>query len=230
MTFARLTDEQEAIRDAVREFAQKEIAPHADQWDEEHSFPREIFRPMAEMGLAGLLAPEEYGGSQLPRLTGALIYEELGKADMGTAVWLSVHNMVTGIISRYGDEEQRARWIPRLASGETLGAFSLSEAHAGSDAANLQCAARRDGDCYILNGSKFWVTNAGVADLYVVFARTAARGRAASRLSSSNWGRRALASASWSARWVCAPRRPASCSSISAKFPPRTGSAPRARD
>ena len=113
MTFARLTDEQEAIRDAVREFAQKEIAPHADQWDEEHSFPREIFRPMAEMGLAGLLAPEEYGGSQLPRLTGALIYEEMGKADMGTAVWLSVHNMVTGIISRYGDEEQRARWIPR---------------------------------------------------------------------------------------------------------------------
>ena len=100
----------------------------------------------------------------------------LGKADMGTAVWLSVHNMVTGIISRYGDEEQRARWIPKLASGETLGAFSLSEAHAGSDAANLQCAARRDGDCYILNGSKFWVTNAGVADLYVVFARTGGKG------------------------------------------------------
>jgi alkylation response protein AidB-like acyl-CoA dehydrogenase len=174
--FARLTDEQEAIRDAVREFAQNEIAPHADQWDEEHSFPREIFRPMAEMGLAGLLAPEEYGGSQLPRLTGALIYEELGKADMGTAVWLSVHNMVTGIISRYGDEDQRARWIPRLTSGDLLGAFSLSEAHAGSDAANVQCAARREDDCYILNGSKFWVTNAGVADLYVVFARTGEQG------------------------------------------------------
>jgi alkylation response protein AidB-like acyl-CoA dehydrogenase len=174
--FARLTDEQEAIRDAVRGFAQKEIAPHADQWDEEHSFPREIFRPMAEMGLAGLLAPEEYGGSQLPRLTGALIYEELGKADMGTAVWLSVHNMVTGIISRYGDEEQRTRWIPRLVSGAALGAFSLSEAHAGSDAANIQCAARREGDCYVLNGSKFWVTNAGVADLYVVFARTGGKG------------------------------------------------------
>jgi alkylation response protein AidB-like acyl-CoA dehydrogenase len=172
--FSRLTDEQEAIRDAVREFAQKEIAPHADQWDEEHAFPRAVFRPIAEMGLAGLLAPEEYGGSQLPRLTGALIYEELGKADMGTAVWLSVHNMVTGDISRYGDDEQRARWIPRLTSGDALGAFSLSEAHAGSDAANLQCAARRDGDCYILNGSKFWVTNAGVADLYLVFARTGA--------------------------------------------------------
>src|SRR5689334_4335743 len=170
--FARLTDEQEAIRDAVREFAQNEISPHADQWDEEHTFPREIFRPMAEMGLAGLLAPEKYGGSQLPRLTGALIYEELGKADMGTAVWLSVHNMVTGIISRFGDEEQRARWIPRLVSGEALGAFSLSEAHAGSDAANVQCAARREGDCYLLNGSKFWVTNAGVADLYLVFARS----------------------------------------------------------
>jgi alkylation response protein AidB-like acyl-CoA dehydrogenase len=176
MMFARLTDEQVAIRDAVREFAQKEIAPHADRWDEEQSFPRELFRPMAEMGLAGLLAPEEYGGSQLPRLTGALIYEELGKADMSTAVWLSVHNMVTSIISRFGDEEQRAHWIPRLASGETLGAFSLSEAHAGSDVANLQCVARRDGDCYVLNGSKFWVTNAGVADLYVVFARSGEQG------------------------------------------------------
>jgi alkylation response protein AidB-like acyl-CoA dehydrogenase len=170
--FSRLTDEQEAIRDAVRDFAQQEIAPHADQWDEEHSFPREIFRPMAEMGLAGLLAPEELGGTQLPRLTGALIYEELGKADMGTAVWLSVHNMVTGIISRFGDEAQRVRWVRKLASGDLLGAFSLSEAHAGSDAANLQCAARRDGACYTLNGSKFWVTNAGVADLYLVFART----------------------------------------------------------
>ncbi|HEX3272407.1 MAG TPA: acyl-CoA dehydrogenase family protein, partial [Ktedonobacterales bacterium] len=174
--FARLTDEQEAIRDAVREFAQNEISPHADQWDEEHTFPREIFRPMAEMGLAGLLAPEKYGGSQLPRLTGALIYEELGKADMGTAVWLSVHNMVTGIISRFGDDEQRARWIPRLTSGDLLGAFSLSEAHAGSDVANIQCAARREGEAYILNGSKFWVTNAGVADLYVVFARSGSAG------------------------------------------------------
>jgi len=170
--FFRLSDEQREIQAAVRDFAQNEIAPKAERWDEEGHFPREIFSPMAEMGLTGLLAPEDLGGAQLPRLTGALIYEELGTADMGTAVWLSVHNMVTGLIAKFGDEEQRRRWVPRMAGGELLGAFCLSEAHAGSDAANVRCAARRDGDGYVLNGTKFWVTSAGVADIYVVFART----------------------------------------------------------
>jgi alkylation response protein AidB-like acyl-CoA dehydrogenase len=182
--FFRLSDEQREIRDAVRDFAQAEIAPQAEQWDEEHLFPREVFHAMAGMGLLGLLAPETLGGSQLPRLTGALIYEEVGKADMGVAVSLSVHNMVAGIINRFGSEEQRKRWISRLASGELLGAFALSEAHAGSDAANVRCAARSDGDAYVVNGAKFWVTGAGVADLYVVFVRTdsAARGRGVSAL------------------------------------------------
>jgi alkylation response protein AidB-like acyl-CoA dehydrogenase len=182
--FFKLSDEQREIRDTVRDFAQAEIAPQAERWDEEHLFPREVFHAMAGMGLLGLLAPESLGGSQLPRLTGALIYEEVGKADMGVAVSLSVHNMVAGIISRFGSQEQRQRWIPRLASGELLGAFALSEAHAGSDAANVRCAARHDGDSYIVNGSKFWVTGAGVADLYVVFVRTdpAARGRGVSAL------------------------------------------------
>ncbi len=182
--FFRLSDEQREIRNAVRDFAQAEIAPQAERWDEEHIFPREVFHAMAGMGLLGLLAPETLGGSQLPRLTGALVYEEVGKADMGVAVSLSVHNMVTGLIHTFGSEEQRQRWIPRLASGELLGAFALSEAHAGSDAANVRCAARTDGDSYIVNGSKFWVTGAGVADLYVVFVRTdaAARGRGISAL------------------------------------------------
>jgi len=182
--FFRLSDEQREIRDAVRDFAQTEIAPQAERWDEEHFFPREVFHAMAGMGLLGLLAPETLGGSQLPRLTGALIYEEVGKADMGVAVSLSVHNMVAGIINRFGSEEQRKRWIPRLASGELLGAFALSEAHAGSDAANVRCAAHRDGDAYVVDGSKCWVTGAGVADPYVVFVRTdpAARGRGVSAL------------------------------------------------
>jgi alkylation response protein AidB-like acyl-CoA dehydrogenase len=168
----RLTDEQQEIRDLVRKFAQNEIAPHAERWDEESVFPRELFRPLAELGLASLLIPERDGGSQLPRLTGALIYEELGKADMATGVWLSVHNMVGGLIARFGNDEQRARWLPRMAGGELLGAFALSEAHAGSDAANVRCAARREGDDYVLNGTKFWVTSAGVADVYAVMART----------------------------------------------------------
>ncbi|HST87273.1 MAG TPA: acyl-CoA dehydrogenase family protein [Ktedonobacterales bacterium] len=174
--FFRLNDEQSEIRDLVRKFARNEIAPHAERWDEESHFPREIFAPMAEMGLAGLLVPEQYGGSALPRLTGALIYEEIGAADMSTGVWMSVHNMVAGLINTYGSEEQRARWLPKMTAGELLGAFALSEAHAGSDAANVRCLASREGEEYILNGTKFWVSSAGVADVYVVFARTSASG------------------------------------------------------
>jgi alkylation response protein AidB-like acyl-CoA dehydrogenase len=174
--FFRLDDEQQAIRDAVLDFAQNEIAPHAEQWDEESHFPREIFKPLAEMGLAGLLAPETLGGSALSRLTGALIYEQVGMADMSTAVWLAVHNMVTGLIAKYGSDEQRRRWVLRMASGELLGAFALSEAHAASDAANVRATAKREDDGYVLGGTKFWVTSAGVADVYVVFLRTGGEG------------------------------------------------------
>ena len=172
--FFRLDDEQREIQELARKFAQQEIAPHADAWDEEHHFPREVFQPMAELGLAGLLAPEAYGGSALPRLAGALIYEQLAQADMATAVWLSVHNMVTGLIAKFGDEEQRQRWLARMVSGDALGAFSLSEAHAGSDANAIRATAQRDGDAYVLNGSKYWVTNAGEADVYAVMMRTGA--------------------------------------------------------
>ena len=170
--FLRLDDEQQEIRDLVRKFAQQEIAPHAEQWDEESHFPRELFPALAELGLAGTLIPEEYGGSQLSRLTGAVIYEQIAQADMSTAVWLSVHNMVAGLIAKFGDDEQRTRWLPGMATGDLLGAFALSEAHAGSDAASIRCQARRDGDDYILNGTKFWVTSAGQADLYAVMVRT----------------------------------------------------------
>lgn len=170
--FFGLDDEQREIRDLVRRFAQAEIAPHAEQWDEEHHFPRDLFKPMAEMGLAGLLIPEDQGGMALPRLTGALIYEELAQADMSTAVWLSVHNMVGGLIARYGDDEQRARWLPGMAAGDALGAFSLSEAQAGSDVGGIRAMARRASGGYTLNGAKFWVTSAGVADVYAVMLRT----------------------------------------------------------
>ncbi|HKV85486.1 MAG TPA: acyl-CoA dehydrogenase family protein [Ktedonobacterales bacterium] len=174
--FSALTDEQQEIREQVRRFARNEIAPHAEAWDEESHFPREVFQPLAEMGLAGLLAPEDLGGTQMSRLTGALIYEEIGAADMSTAVWLAVHNMVTGLIAKFGDDTQRRRWIPGMTAGELLGAFSLSEAHAGSDAANIRCMARREGDDYILNGTKFWVSSAGKADVYAVMARTSEGG------------------------------------------------------
>lgn len=168
-----LNEEQSDIRDMVRRFTQHEITPHAEAWDEDSHFPREAFTQMAELGLMGMTTPEELGGNLLPRLTAALVYEELAQGDMATAVGLSVHNMVTGSIARFGNAEQRERWVNNLASGQALGAFSLSETSAGSDAASLQCRAERSGDNYVLNGNKLWVTNAGEADIYLLMARTA---------------------------------------------------------
>src|SRR3984893_51782 len=143
-----LDNEQSDIRDTVRRFTEQEITPNAEAWDEQAYFPREIYTKMAELGLTGMTTPEMYGGSALSRLTGAFVYEELAKGEMATAVGLSVHNMVTGSIARFGSEQQRRRWVPALAAGKLLGAFSLSEAASGSDAGSLQChAGRRDG-CY----------------------------------------------------------------------------------
>lgn len=167
-----LDEEQVEIRDMVRHFTEQEIAPHAEAWDETNYFPREIYRKMAELGLLGMTTPEEYGGSALSRLSNALVYEELAKGEMATAVGLSVHNMVTGSIARFGNQEQRQRWVSELASGDLLGAFSLSEAASGSDAASLQCRANYHNDVYMLNGTKMWVTNGGEADIYLVMART----------------------------------------------------------
>jgi alkylation response protein AidB-like acyl-CoA dehydrogenase len=169
-----LNEEQIEIRNTVRQFASQEMAPHAEYWDEQHCFPRDVYTKLAALGLMGMTTPEDLGGTMLGRLTGALAYEELAKGEMATAVGLSVHNMVTGSLAQFGNGEQRQRWVPRLAAGELLGAFSLSEAASGSDAASLQCRAERDGDTYSLNGSKMWVTNGGEADLYLVMARTAA--------------------------------------------------------
>lgn len=168
-----LDAEQIEIRDMVRRFTEQEITPHAEAWDENYHFPREVYSQMGELGLMGMTTPEELGGSGLSRLTGLLVYEELAKGDMATAVALSVHNMVTGSIVKFGNEEQRLRWVPGLASGKLFGAFSLSEAGSGSDAASLQCRAERRDDVYILNGTKMWVTSGGEAEIYLVMARTA---------------------------------------------------------
>ncbi len=169
-----LNEEQADIRDMVRRFTKQAITPYAEAWDENSSFPREVYTQMAELGLMGMTTPEEYSGSLLSRLSGALVYEELARGEMATAVGLSVHNMVTGSLAHFATPEQRQRWVPQLATGKSLGAFSLSEAQAGSDAASLQCRAERHGDVYLLNGSKMWVTNGGEADLYLLMARTSA--------------------------------------------------------
>ena len=167
-----LNEEQSDIRDTVRRFTEQEITPHAEEWDEHHTFPRAVYVKMAELGLMGMTTPEMYGGTMLSRLVSALVYEELAKGEMATAVGLSVHNMVTGSIARFGNDEQRQHWVSRLATGELLGAFSLSESASGSDAASLQCRAERDGDEYVLNGTKLWVTNGGEADIYLLMVRT----------------------------------------------------------
>jgi alkylation response protein AidB-like acyl-CoA dehydrogenase len=169
-----LDDEQAEIRDMVRRFAEQEMAPYAEMWDEQHHFPREAYQRIGELGLMGMTTPEAYGGTALSRLSAAIAYEELAKGDMATAVAISVHNMVTSSIARFSNEEQRKRWVPKLASGEWLGGFSLSESASGSDAASLQCRAERDGDAYVLNGTKMWVTSGGEAQLYLLFARTSA--------------------------------------------------------
>src|SRR5579875_4197819 len=122
-----LDAEQFEIRDMVRRFTGQEITPYAEEWDETYHFPREIYSKMGELGLMGMTTPEEYGGSALSRLTAALVYEELARGEMATAVGLSVHNMVAGSLARYGSNEQKERWQTKLASGELLAAFSLSE-------------------------------------------------------------------------------------------------------
>jgi alkylation response protein AidB-like acyl-CoA dehydrogenase len=167
-----LNGEQSDIRDMVRRFTEEQLTPYAEAWDEQNHFPREVYAHMAELGLMGMTTPEEYGGSAQSRLSSALVYEELARGEMATAVGLSVHNMITGSIARFGNEEQRHRWAPHLASGELLGAFSLSEVAAGSDAVGLQCRAEREDDTYLLNGTKMWVTNGGEADIYLLMART----------------------------------------------------------
>lgn len=167
-----LNEEQADIRALVRQFTEQEITPHAGAWDEQSYFPREVYTKMAALGLLGMTTPEQYGGSMLTRLSGTLVYEELAKGDMATAVGVSVHNMVTGLLALFGNEEQRQRWVRRLATGELLGAFCLSEASSGSDAASLQCQAKHYDDHYLINGSKMWVTNGGEADLYLLMARS----------------------------------------------------------
>ena len=168
----KLTDEQRLIRKAARDFATKELAPHVREWEESATFSRAIFDKMGELDFTGLYVPEEYGGTGVGRLTAAIIFEELAKGCFATAVYVSVHNMVTNLIYSYGNEEQRQKWVKPLAMGEKLGAYSLTEAEAGSDAAALSARAVKTEGGYILNGTKLYVTSGEVADIYAVMMRT----------------------------------------------------------
>jgi alkylation response protein AidB-like acyl-CoA dehydrogenase len=172
MDFA-LSDDQREIQALAREVAKEKIEPHAAEWDREHRFPRELFTELAELGLMGVCIPEEYGGAGADFLSYILVLEELSRADAGVGVTVAVHtSAVTLPILGFGTDEQRSRFVPPLARGETLGAFALTEPEAGSDAGSLRTAAREDGDGWRISGSKQWITNGSHAGTFLLFART----------------------------------------------------------
>jgi hypothetical protein len=169
----RFSDEQEMMRKMVREFAEEQIRPFIPVMEEEERYPREILKKMAELGLLGIPIPEEYGGAGMDFTSYIIAIHQLSRVSATIGVILSVHTSVgTNPILYFGTEEQKKKYIPKLAAGEYIGAFALTEAQAGSDASALRTRAVRDGDSYILNGTKIFITNGGEADTYITFAVT----------------------------------------------------------
>ncbi|GCD42258.1 acyl-CoA dehydrogenase family protein [Streptomyces paromomycinus] len=167
-----LTADQLAIVETTLDFAQEHIAPHAVAWDQDKHFPVDVLRKAAGLGLGGIYVREECGGSALSRADGVLVFEVLATACPSIAGYLSIHNMVAWMIDRYGDDAQRARWLPGLCSMADLGSYCLTEPGAGSDAAALRTRAVRDGGDYVLTGVKQFISGAGTSQVYVVMART----------------------------------------------------------
>ncbi|MCJ2130768.1 acyl-CoA dehydrogenase family protein [Methylobacterium sp. E-045] len=175
MSFA-LTEDQIAIREMAEGFSAEHIAPHALAWDEAKHFPVETLRAAAALGMAGIYVDTEHGGSGLGRADAVLIFEALAKGCPTVAAFLSIHNMCAWMVDTYGDADQRARWVPALTGMDTIASYCLTEAASGSDAASLRTRAERDGDHYVLNGEKQFISGAGVSDLYIVLARTGGPG------------------------------------------------------
>jgi len=171
-----LTDDQRAIEDAARAFAEAELAPNSARWDEEKHFPAEVLRKAAELGFAGLYVREDVGGSALSRLDASIVFEQLAYGDVTTAAFISIHNMASWMIDRFGADELRRRYLPRLTRMELIASYCLTEPDSGSDAAALKTTATRDGDDYVLNGAKAFISGGGVSDIYVVMARTGGEG------------------------------------------------------
>jgi alkylation response protein AidB-like acyl-CoA dehydrogenase len=168
-----LTREQKAVRDLARDFAEGEVAPVIRHFDEAHEFPQEVVRKLGQTGLLGALVPEEYGGAALDHVSYALAVEELNRVDGSVGITMWAHNsLCTNHIVLFASQEQKARYLPGLARGESLGAWALTEPGSGSDAAAMQSRAEREGDHFVLNGTKAFITNAGVARIAVVTAVT----------------------------------------------------------
>ena len=171
-----LSQEQRAFQEVARAFAAEQMAPHAAEWDEECRFPIPTLRAAAELGFAGIYIREDYGGAGLSRLDAAIVFEELAAGCTSTAAYISIHNMVAWMIDAFASDEQRARWLPDLTTMERFASYCLTEPGAGSDAASLATRAVRDGNHYVLNGSKAFISGAGEADVYLCMVRTGGEG------------------------------------------------------
>lgn len=167
-----LTGEQKAIQNMALDFAMAEMAPHAMRWDEEKIFPTDVLRELAKLGFAGVYVGEEYGGSGLSRLEAALVFEALSAGCTSTAAYLTIHNMASWMIDSFGNETQRAKFLPPLMRMDMMASYALTEPGSGSDAAAMRSRATRNGDHYVLNGSKAFISGAGHSDLYVAMVRT----------------------------------------------------------
>lgn len=171
-----LSDEQAAIREMAAGFAAEAIAPHAIEWDQNRHFPIDTLKAVAGLGMAAIYVREDVGGSGLTRLDATLIFEALSSGCPAVASFLSIHNMCAWIIDAYGSPEQRSQWLPAMTRMETIASYCLTEPGYGSDAGNLATRAVRDGDHYVLNGQKQFISGAGASDLYIVMARTGGEG------------------------------------------------------
>lgn len=168
----RLTEDQRAFQDSARGFAREQMAPFAADWDADRIFPVDALRAGAALGFAGVYVGEKHGGSNLSRADAAVIFEELAAGCVSTAAYISIHNMASWMIDSFGAEKQRARWLPKLMTMEHFASYCLTEPGSGSDAAALATAARRDGDDYVLNGSKAFISGGSRSDIYVCMVRT----------------------------------------------------------
>jgi alkylation response protein AidB-like acyl-CoA dehydrogenase len=167
-----LTEDQRAVEDIARRFAAERLAPHAAEWDATEHFPVDVMREAAALGFAGIYVKSDVGGSEMSRLDAAIIMEELSAGCTATAAFISIHNMASWMIDRFGSEEQRQRFLPKLTTMEKIASYCLTEPGSGSDAAALKTKAVKDGDHYVLNGSKAFISGAGVSDVYVCMVRT----------------------------------------------------------
>lgn len=168
----QLSEEQTLIQDMARQFSDNELAPHAEKWDHEKFLDRSVFEKAAELGFMGIYTGEEHGGTALSRLDSALVFEQLARGDVSHTAMMTIHNMATWMIDRFGSDELRAKYVPRLISAELIASYCLTEPGAGSDAASLTTKALRDGDDYVLNGTKTFISGASWSDVYLVMART----------------------------------------------------------